>query len=237
MTRSRSVLALEFRGVGDTADFGFLAADAGEVELSRIDPLVHHIERPLTLSEQARLIVGTFSRTPGLVLAYCGTSALALHIAALTDAPALLVDPYPITAEDMHRDVGKLCAAMDVDPALLGDPGAEPDLARWEAALLTARDSMAGVHGGDEEAYELVDDVLDRYRAWLRFLRAGVEAGPVSTSGEVTVVTARPAEVLVPLLTAPHAVSTHRLADGAGVLDAPEVRALLSAAVHRHEEE
>lgn len=240
MTLVRSVVALEFRGVGDTADFGFLSREGGAARLTRIDPLIHHIDRPRSLAEQAELIVTRLAEPPALVLAYCGTAAIGLHIAALTGAPSLLVDPYPITAEDMHRDVGHLCRSMGIDPALLGEPGAQPDLARWEDVLLTARDGMAEIHGGDEEAYELVDDLLDRYRAWLRFLQASTDSGPVSPSGAVTVVTARPPDVLEPLLTAPHTARAYPvppLAEGRGVLDSPEVRALLSTAVQRHEEE
>ncbi|MFE4612671.1 hypothetical protein ACFRK5_30685 [Streptomyces niveus] len=233
------VLALEFRGVGDTADFGFLGREGRTVGLTRVDPLVHHIGGLRSLAEQAELIAGQLPQPPDLVLSYCGTSAIALHVAAHTDAPSLLVDPYPITAEDMHRDVRNLCRSMNIDPALLGAPGSAPDLARWEAALLTARDGMAEVHGGDEEAYELVDDLLDRYRAWLRFLQASADSEPVSPVGAVTVVTARDA-LLDPMLTAAETTRVRRVpppAPGMGLLDSPEVRSLLWAAVHRNKEE
>ncbi|GAA4834494.1 hypothetical protein [Kitasatospora terrestris] len=235
MTAPRTVLALEFRGVGDTADFGFLAAPGGPVDLVRVDPLVHHIEHPLLLTEHARLILDALPAAPDLVLAYCGTAALGLHICSVAGTPAVLVDPYPVTAADLRKDFARLCASSGIDPAGLLDPEREPDVARWESALLGSRDSMAEQYGGDDEAYELVDDLLDRYCGWLRFLRASMTAGPAATGGGISVITARPHPVLTPLLTAPAAARIHRVEAEGGLLDSPQVRKLLSAAVHGQE--
>ncbi|MFI6846754.1 hypothetical protein OG535_33560 [Kitasatospora sp. NBC_00085] len=233
MTGAQTVLALEFRGAGDTADFGFLARE-GVAGLVRVDPLVHHVDRPLTLSEQAALVAARLPDRPALVLAYCGTAALALHVSALTGTPALLVDPYPVTVEDMVQDFRRLCAATGIDPDTAAEPATGPDVARWERALSAGRDAMADVHGGDEEAYEMVDDLLDRYRAWLRFLQASRAAEPVAPAAPVVGVTARPDPRLDLLVADPAAVELHRVDVPAGLLDSPEVRARLTAAIHRY---
>ena len=229
----RPVIALEFRGVGDTADFGFLNKEAGAVGLVRLDPLVDHIAAPLNIDKQARLIAERFPELPRLVLAYCGTAALALHVAALTEAATVLVDPYQVTAEDLHRDFARMCRSLAVEPP---DRAPAPDLGEWEALVLTARDAMAGEHGGDEEAYEFVDDLFDRYRGWLRFLFASVDAGPVGPRAPitaVTAVTAKPPSSLGELVTEPGRVRTHRVVTAAdtGTLDSGPVRELLAALV------
>jgi hypothetical protein len=234
VTSGRTVLALEFRGVGDTADFGFLSREASSAVLSRVDPLVQHLGGPLTLPEQARLLIDALPEPPGLVLSYCGTAGLGLHVAALTDAESVLVDPYPVTSDDMRRDFANLCASLGIAPTGLVAPGADPDVARWEKALWQARDGMAEVHGGDEDAYELVDDLLDRYRAWLRFLQASRVAGPVTARGSVSVVTAKSEVPLQDLLVFADSVEVHRVEAGTGILNSAEARALLSTAVLRH---
>ncbi|MFE9429220.1 hypothetical protein ACFYNO_40465 [Kitasatospora sp. NPDC006697] len=238
MTDAATVLALEFKGVGERADFAFLRQSGGPAELLRVDPLVHHLDRPLTLAEHARLLGGHRSGPPALVLAYCGTAALALHVAALTGAPSVLVDPYPVTAEDMRRDFAGLCASAGVEPA--GQVlAAEPDPAAWAAELWRARDGMAAEHGGDEVAYELVDDMLDRYRSWLRFLQASRCAEPATTAAPVVAITARPEPRLELLLADPsraelHRVGPHRTGAAIALLDSPEVRRLLTELVDRY---
>ncbi|MFI1934334.1 hypothetical protein [Streptomyces sp. NPDC020330] len=234
VTGAYTVLALEFRGVGDRADFGFLTREVDGVDLTRVDPLVHHVEQPLGLAEQASLLAEALPNAPALVLAYCGTAALALHVAELTGAPSLLVDPYPVTADDMRRDFIGLCESTGVDPTGLVDPAADPDPARWAKELYRARDAMAAPHGGDDVAYELVDDMLDRYRAWLRFLQASRSAAPAAPGGAVTAITARPDPRLGLLLVDSGVAQVHRVEGGTGILDSPEVRGLLAAAVERH---
>ncbi|MFJ5680710.1 hypothetical protein [Streptomyces sp. NPDC093097] len=229
-----TVLALEFRGVGDRADFGFLSRAGCAADLARVDPLMSHIDRALTLGQQARLLAACLPAPPALVLSYCGTAALALHVAALTGASSVLVDPYPVTADDMRRDFMQLCESTGIDPAGLVDPTAEPDPARWAAELEGARDDMAAVHGGDDVAYELVDDMLDRYRAWLRFLQASRSAGPAAPGGQVTAITARPDPRLDLLLVDECVAEVYRVGNPDGMLDSPEVRDLLSSAVVRH---
>ncbi|WP_097870597.1 hypothetical protein [Streptomyces sp. rh34] len=225
MNGPQTVLALEFRGMGETTgDFGFLAQQPGSAPLVRIDPLVHHLTRPLELQEQAELVLRDAPAPVAMVLTYCGTAALGLRVAALADAPVVLVDPYLVTDRDVHRDFARLCVSAGIGPPEAGGF----DLPRWEALLLSSRDAMAETHGGDELAYELVDDLLARYRAWLRFLRASLEAvGPVAASRTVTVLTARTAEHWAPLLPVCVEPRLHRVPGDRGILDTPEARALL----------
>jgi hypothetical protein len=232
VTVQRSVLALEFRGVGDTADFSFLARENGSARLVRVDPIVHHVAAPLTVAEQARLLVERQQCPPDLVLAYCGAAALGLHVADLTGATALLVDPYPITERDLRRDFARLCASMDIDPGALDEAIRSVDLARWDAVLLTRRDSMAQEHGGDEEAYEAVDGLFDRYRAWLSFLFASAASKPASPKGAVVAITAQTSLALAPLLVDPPRTVVHRVTHRGALLDSPLVRRLILAAVH-----
>ncbi|MGW2317439.1 hypothetical protein [Streptomyces sp. NPDC001680] len=236
MTAPYTVLALEFRGVGDRADFGFLARASTTAEIVRVDPLVHHVDRPLTLTEHARLLAARLPRSPALVLSYCGTAALALHVAELTGSPSVLVDPYPVTSDDMRRDFTQLCASTGADSGA-ADPAAEPDPAAWAAELWRARDDMAAVHGGDEVAYELVDDMLDRYRSWLRFLDASRTAGPAAPGSPVTAITARAEPRLDLLLAHGLDAEVHRVGDPTALLDSPVVRDLLSTLVDRYRPE
>ncbi|MFI9643391.1 hypothetical protein ACIG87_25635 [Micromonospora sp. NPDC051925] len=235
MSRSLA-LALEFRGTGDAADFGFLERDESPVDLIRVDPLAHHVERALSLDEQAELILGQMPAGPALVLGYCGTAAVALHVATLADAESVLVDPYPITADDMYRDVAHLAASLQIDTAVFGEPAATPDLTRWEAALLSSRAAMAARHGGDPQAFELVDDLLSRYRSWLRFLYASTAARPVHPARPVTVVTTKPPVALGPLLDAAVRPTSCQLPDTGDALDSADVRRLIRAMVRQHTE-
>jgi hypothetical protein len=235
VTALQSVLALEFRGVGDTADFSFLTREYTPALVTRVDPISQHIGKPLTLAGQARQLVAQQPRPPDIVLAYCGTAALGLHLADLTGADTLLVDPYPITEADLFRDFTNLCTGMGFDPKALAAVTREANLADWEAFLLTRRDSMAAEHGGDDEAYELVDDLFDRYRSWLRFLFANVASAPAEPRGEILAITARQAVALEAMLTDPSRAQVHRVNyDEGGLLESRVIQDLVSIALGWH---
>jgi hypothetical protein len=223
-----SVLALEFRAVPNAVDFGALGPAVGAAELVRVDPLEHHVGKPLTVDDQAGLLADVMPAPLRLVVTYCGTAALGLHVAARTGAAALLIDPFPVTAQDMRTDFARLCASLGIAADAAGD---EPDLPRWEDMLLTSRTTLAETHGGDDEAYELVDDLLDRYRAWLRFLRASMVASPVAPAGEVTVVTTKRVPPLEKLLAASSVPRVRLIEEGTDDPGSPAVQALVSAAV------
>jgi hypothetical protein len=95
---------------------------------------------------------------------------------------------------------------------------------------------MAAGQGGDEEAYELVDDLLDRYRSWLRFLHASAATAPLRPRGAVSVITTKPLVSLRPLLDDAVRPRWHRIQDDSATLDSVEVRALVTAAVQRYAE-
>jgi hypothetical protein len=224
------VLALEFRGVSDTADFGFLAR-AGAASLYRVDPLVSHISRQLPLREQARDIAEELPESPRLIIAYCATAALGAHIAEMADAPLLLIDPYPVTAQDILRDLDELCRTLGCETASSPASAASPDMTAWELALHDSRDRLAARFGSDGIAYDMADDLLDRYRAWLRFLSASMEAGLASPRGGVAVITGKFPSLMDALLTEPAKVRIFQALPSGGTLDSPEVRALLLSAV------
>jgi hypothetical protein len=222
------VLALEFRGVGDPADFAFLAEETDPASMERVDPLVDHVPRQLALDEQAKVLVERLPYPPELVFAYCAAAALGAHIAAVSAARLVLVDPYPVTAPVVRRDFRKLCERVGCDSREMDEDGA---LARREAMLLRTRDGLAAEFGGDEQAFEMVDDLLDRYRSWLRFLDASMTARPADPAGEVTVVAGRPLSPLGALLTRPRWARVHHVEVDIDTLESAEVRTLLTAAI------
>jgi hypothetical protein len=231
----QSVLALEFRGIGDTADFAFLTGEHMPARVTRVDPIFQHAAKPMTLAEQARHLVAQELTRPDLILAYCGTAALGLHVADLAGADTLLVDPYPITEADLYSDFTHLCTGIGFDPVTVAEATGDADLAVWEAFLLTRRDAMARQHGGDEQAYEMVDDLFDRYRAWLRFLFANVASGPADPSGEIVAITARQSLELGPMLVDPRRARVHRISHDGGLLESPLVQNVVSIAVNWNE--
>lgn len=245
MSTPSVVLALEFRGVSSAADFAFLTVDVqgtkrtGGRNLIRIDPIAQHVVAPMTLAEQAQLLVRQQPAPPDLILAYCGTAALGLHIAALTGAPAMLIDPYAVTDHDLRRDFARVCESLAVSVGGSRDAVqnvvGSPDLERWEAILLTRRAWMATEYGGDDDALELVDDMLDRYRGWLRFLFATAGAAPAAPAGAVVAVAATAVPPLEALLAVPYRVWVHCVGPCGALLESEAVRRLILAAVDRGE--
>jgi hypothetical protein len=226
-----SVLALEFRGVSDSADFRFLTDSAGTTPIARVDPLVDHISRPHTLMEQARSLLGRQDVAPRLVLGYCASAALAARIANLAAADLVLVDPDPVTSAYVRHEFEVLSRAAGAnvqDGEPLPDDANVVDL---ESRLLGSRARLAAAYGGDSEAFEMVDDLLGRYRAWLRFLNASADAGPTVLSGRVIVVAGKPLARLETLLAEPDRARFHRFEGRESTLANPEVRALLSRVV------
>ncbi|MET7802164.1 hypothetical protein [Streptomyces decoyicus] len=228
MTPPTTVLALEFRGVRETADFGFLTAGARRTGVTRVDPLQDHVSGRLALTDQAQRLVDTLTAPPRLVLGYCASAGLAARIAHLAGAALILVDPDPVSADYVRQEADILCRALGVVPGGAAIPPTYGELAGFESLLLTSRDAQADVYGGDAEAYEMVDDLLGRYRAWLRFLDASAHRAPVTIEGAVTIVCGKPLPPLTGLLTNPESAHVHHVGSKGGTLDLPEVRTLLS---------
>lgn len=213
------VLALEFHAVRKTADFSFLRSPDSAGHLVRIDPLDDHLAERLSVERQSHLLLERLPAAPSLVLSYCACAALAVHTAALCDADVLLVDPDVVDPVIMRRDYLQLCQTLAVDPSPLTD---------WEAVFSAARDRLAADYGGDEEAYDMVDDLFERYRSWARFLEASLDPVPADPKGDVRVISG---QQLLPdlsvLLARPARAEVRRIEPSADTLGLPEVRDLV----------
>ncbi len=228
-----AVLALEFHAVRRTADFSFLREPERAGRLVQVDPLEDHLAGRLSVERQSHLLLERLRVPPSLVLAYCGCAALAAHTAALCGAALILVDPDVVDPEVMHRDFLQLCATLNFDPATIDSAARNDWLAQWETVLVVTRDRLATEYGGDPEAYEMVDDLFDRYRSWARFLGASMSPTPADPEGEVTVISALPLPNLNALLASPEGVSLHQVTSGADTLSLPDVQDLVRRAFQK----
>jgi hypothetical protein len=185
----RKVLLLEFTGID--AEAGFAEWVRPGHELIRIDPLKDHLDWRLSLDEQARAVdLGGC----GHILAACSAAALGARLARSSGAHLILLNPYHVTAQRVTEEFGKLFANLGGDPAEAG-----PD---YDTELLSRRAYLVEQCGG-EAAAEFADYLLNRYRAWLRYLNACAVAPPVRQVGKVSVV--GPAQVL-PRIIAPESL-------------------------------
>jgi hypothetical protein len=224
------VLAFEFHGVSETADFSFLAEPTRTGRVRRVDPVNDHLQGQLSLMAQARLHVRALPAPPELVIAYCSCAALGAHVAALCEARLLLVDPDAMTDVAVRREFELLCRRLGTEPPTAESDAREPQR-QWEQALAASRGRLAQVHGGDQEAFEMVDDLFDRYRAWLRFIDACATAAPAAPNNAVTVIMRKPLTNLAALLARPQDVRLHRVESDSTTLDAPRIQELVLAEV------
>lgn len=230
MADTARVLAFEFHGVRETADFAFLAEQTRAGRVRRVDPVNDHLEAQLSLMAQARLNVRALPAPPELVVAYCSCAALGAHVAALCEARLLLVDPDAMTDDAVRQEFEVLCRRLGTEPPAAESAAEEPQR-QWEQALAASRGRLAAVHGGDREAFEMVDDLFDRYRAWLRFIDACATAAPAAPKKAVTVIVRRPLTDLAALLARPEDVRLRRVESGSATLDAPQIQELVLAEV------
>lgn len=222
------VLAFEFHGVNETADFAFLAGPATAGRVRRVDPVNDHLEAQLSLTAEARLHLGVMPTPPELIIAYCSCAALGAHVAALCEARLLLVDPDAITDEAVRRGFELLCRRLGTEPP---ESATEEPQRQWEQALAASRERLAELHGGDGEAFEMVDDLFDRYRAWLRFMDACATAAPAAPKNDVTVIVRKPLTDLAALLARPEDIRVQRVESDSATLDAPRIQELVLAEV------
>jgi hypothetical protein len=228
------VLAFEFYGVSESADFAFLDELTAAGRVRRVDPVNDHLEAQLSLAAQARLHVQALPTPPELVIAYCSCAALGAHVAALCEARLLLVDPDAVTDQAVRREFELLCRRLGTEP-----PSAEEPQRQWELALAASRGRLAEVYGGDRKAFEMVDDLFDRYRAWLRFIDACATAAPAAPKKEVTVIARKPLTDLAALLAQPEDIRLRRVESDSdsATLDAPQIQDLVLAEVRATEPE
>lgn len=230
MADTARVLAFEFRGVRERADFAFLAEPVSAGLVRRVDPVNDHREAQLSVMAQAGLHVRALATPPGLVIAYCSCAALGAHVAALCEARLLLVDPDAMTDEAVRREFEHLCRRLGTEPPAAESAAEEPQR-QWEQALAASRERLAALQGGDQEAFEIVDDLFDRYRAWLRFIDACATAAPAAPKNAVTVVVRKPLTNLAALLVRPEDVRLRRVESDSATLDAPQIQELVLAEV------
>lgn len=189
------VLLIDFVRFGDGQTLSDCLAGADlEVTVDRADPVSDLAEstRYRSLEDLAAGYVAataTAGLRPEVVVGFCSASRLALEIAAKLETVAapvatLLVEPTwpdPVTIEvdldAMHVRVGGT-GRVQVPP--------EPDLAaRLELMAQTLEQQMrlfvSDLPG--DEADEVVSGLLGRYRAWLSFAMATVDAGPPTAPG------------------------------------------------------
>jgi hypothetical protein len=232
MADTLHVLAFEFYGVSESADFAFLDELAATGRVRRVDPVNDHLETQLSLAAQARVHVQALPTPPALVIAYCSCAALGAHVAALCEARLLLVDPDAVTDQGVRREFELLCRRLGAEP-----PSAQEHQRQWELAFAASREPLAKLYGGDWKAFEMVDDLFDRYRAWLRFMDACATAGPAAPKNAVTVIARKPLTDLAALLAQPEDIRLRRVESDSATLDAPEIQELVLAEVRATEPE
>jgi hypothetical protein len=226
VTDTAHVLAFEFYGVTESADFAFLDEMTAAGRVRRVDPINDHLKTQLSLAAQARVHVRALPTPPELVIAYCSCAALGAHVAALCQARLLLVDPDAVTGQAVRREFELMCQRLGTEP-----PPAEEQQRQWELAFTASRVPLAELYGGNRKAFEMVDDLFDRYRAWLRFIDACATAAPAAPKNVVTVIARKPLTDLAALLAKPEDIRLRRVESASATLDAPQIQELVLAEV------
>jgi len=220
----KPTLALEFNGVRETADFGFLAQATPATSLYRVDPLQDNVNTQVTTEEHADLLLDRLPEAPATVLAYCSCSLLGAHVAARSGACLVLVDPDVIEKSDVTQAFLNVSTALGHGHAAGQDPA---DHEQWEKAFAAARQDLAAAQGGDDIAFELVDELFGHYRSWLRFLDACSTCKPAETDTEVVVLTAKPVPDLRAITVDQSRTRVNRFTLDGVTLDAPQVQRFL----------
>ncbi|MEU4445609.1 hypothetical protein AB0K14_25645 [Actinosynnema sp. NPDC050801] len=233
METSSTILALDFTGVGAAQSFGSLPIAR---TARRVDPLGAHFDRRRAITEQAAELCEQLGEAPRHVFGYCSGAVLAATVAACfrertgTEPQVVLFDPDPVGPDYVRDEFALLFASLGgVPPVTTG-----ADLTWYEQRLADLRPDLVRDAGGDEAAGELVDYLLARHRAWLRFLDACAEAPPASLEGVVSVITGRKAVTLAGVLTRPerHVAFQGDAPEGA-LLAHPSTESLVRAALMR----
>lgn len=234
MGTSSPILALDFTGIGAAQSFGALPSAR---TARRVDPLTDHFDRRRTIAEQAAELCARLDEAPGHVFGYCSGAVLAATVAADlrertgVEPHVVLFDPDPVGPDYVHDEFALLFASLGGTPPPVAE-GA--DLAWYEQRLAERRPDLVRDAGGGEGAGELVDYLLARHRAWLRFLDACARARPVELDGVVSVITGRKAVTLAGVVTRPerHVAFRGDAPEGA-LLAHPSTEALVAAALTR----
>jgi hypothetical protein len=143
-----------------------------------------------------------FNGRLGLIAAHCSAATLAMHLAATMTSlghspPAVaLVAPTWPTLADVRREFVELRHALHApqdsgSEIRLGDDPAR-ELARLDEVLTADVAAMCNSQGLDADEREIITEQLAaRYRAWLGFLLASAQSGPVRPHGDVRILVGR----------------------------------------------
>jgi hypothetical protein len=226
------VLVLEFTGLGPQAHFDAIIETARLEPLVRVDPAAGQQGGARSIEEQAQLLRRQIGSAPRLILGHCSAASLALQVALAcrpeasgADEPqVLLFDPVRSDLAELRAEFGQLAGRLNADPELamqqLGNPssGAAGATTCGER-LMALREPLVLEYGGDQEAEDLVGQLLRRYLGWLRYLAAVIDGPPVHNRFPVSVLTSSAAEVdLAALVTDQSSVELHQVATTAGAL-------------------
>jgi hypothetical protein len=220
-----SILALDFTGIGAAQSFKAVLADAPADRVRRVDPVRGHLDGRPTLAEQADGIRRA-GDPPDFVLGYCTAALLAATVAESyrrshgIEPQVVLYDPDPVNPDYLEREFAVLFETLGGEPAQV--PGGPDALDRFEDALGTRRPALLREYDEDPG---VVDYLLARHRAWLRFLAASASGTAAALEGQVSVLTGRPAVDLAPIVSRPERHRTRRFdAPEGGLLVHPAVR-------------
>ncbi|WP_167343997.1 hypothetical protein [Streptomyces violaceorubidus] len=167
------------------------------------------------------------------VVGYCSAAALSWTIAArLADQVAtrlLLVQPTWPDAQFVSTSFGELRANLSGEPSAAPELAADPDQALRQMQRLLRDDlHLMAERAGMDATSPTLDELMDRYRAWLSFVLAGsaARARPMPTRPRPTILVTADAEPCVPddgLLTydiVRHSVPPEAPMDETGLADA-----------------
>jgi hypothetical protein len=231
-----SVLVLDFTGIGKAQSFSTLLTTLGPRRTSRFDPISSHFDRRRSIEDQAGEICAAQPAPPGHVFGYCTGALLAATVAARfrhqhgREPHVTLFDPDAVTWDYLADEFEVLFASLGGTEA----PQRGADLPRYERELEGRRLDLVAASGGAAQAGELVDYLLGRHRAWLRFLDASADGRAVDLDGSVSVISGRESADLTGILTRP---GHHRLyrsaAPEGGLLAHPDTPLLVEAVLRR----
>ncbi|MGI8664454.1 MAG: hypothetical protein ACR2N4_00215 [Jatrophihabitans sp.] len=231
------VLVLEFTGLGPQAQFDAITEAIGAPALIRIDPVTGQRASFCTIEQQASAIQRQLAVEPVLILAQCSAARLALQLGRqlaettpdrATAPQVILFDPIGIDQDGLREEFGLLAGRLDADPeqaiAQLGDqPTGAAAAARCCELLAALRVPLVQAYGDDQDAEELVDQLISRYAGWLRYLGAVIDCGPVAHPFPVSVLASAGASInLAGLLVGHLDIETAQLtATAGGLLEDP----------------
>lgn len=231
-----SVLVLDFTGIGKAQSFGTLSAKLRSRTVHKADPISSHFERRRTIEEQAAEICSKHPEPPAFVFGYCTGALLAAAVSAQYrtargfEPHVVLFDPDAVNPDYLADEFEVLFESLG--GTVRSREGG--DLGHYEDELAGRRPDLVQESGGDDAAVELVDYLLRRHRAWLRFLDASAEGKAVELDGSVSVITGRGAVDLTGIIGRPDDHRVYRCAaPEGGLLVHPDTPLLVDAVLRR----